>query len=57
MICPKCGNTFGFVFGECIKCGWNHLSNQWDTIEVWVDDLPEDIQDYLIEKHASKYEK
>jgi len=34
MICPKCGNTFGFVFGECIKCGWNHLSNQWDTIEV-----------------------
>jgi len=54
--CPKCKNTIGFVFGTCGRCGWNHLSHQWENIKVRVDDLPEDIQYYLIQKHARRYE-
>lgn len=56
MSCPKCGNTMGFAFGTCIECGWNHLYNQWEVIKVRVDDLSEDDQYYLIQKHARKYE-
>jgi len=55
--CPKCGNTMGFAFGTCVDCGWNHLSNQFKFIQIWTDDLPEEIQDYLIQKHANKYER
>jgi len=34
----------------------NYLSNQFEFIKVLVDDLPEDIQDYLVEIHARRYE-
>lgn len=56
MACPKCNNIMGFVFGTCIECGWNYLSNQWEYIKVRVDDLPEEIQDYFIQKHAKRYD-
>jgi len=57
MKCVKCGNELGFAFGTCDNCGWNYLSNQFEFIKVYVDDLPESEQDYLIEKHAMRYEK
>ena len=57
MKCNKCDNELGFAFGTCNNCGWNYLSNQFEFIKVLVDDLPEDEQDYLVEKHAMRYEK
>ena len=56
MKCNKCGNELGFVFKTCNNCGWNCLSNQFEFIKVLVDDLPEDIQDHLVEIHARRYE-
>jgi len=57
MECVKCKNTMGFVFGKCTKCGWNYLSNKWDTIKVNVNDLPRNIRYDLIEKHEQYYDQ
>jgi len=39
MECPKCGNKIGFSFGTCCECGYNHISNKYDWIKVWIADL------------------
>jgi len=60
--CLKCKNinenknVNGFDNGTCKVCGWNYLSKQWEFIKVKVDDLPEELQDYLIQKHEMRYE-
>jgi hypothetical protein len=50
--CPHCLNETGFVFGTCTNCGFNYLSEQFERIEVNVDDLPYDIAYWLISRHA-----
>lgn len=51
--CPHCGNKQGFVFGTCIDCGWNYMSNSFTHIKVYVDDLPPDrLTEYLLYRHA-----
>lgn len=57
MECPKCSNTIGFVYGTCAECGWNNQSRQWERIEVKVDDLPEEIQEYLVNKHEQNIKR
>lgn len=49
--CPKCKNIMGFSFGTCVRCGWNYISNEYDYIKVRVNDLPQWVRDYLVEKH------
>lgn len=39
MECPNCKNTQGFAFGTCIKCGFNHISEEFEWIRVYVPDL------------------
>ena len=51
MICKKCKNKQGFVFGVCNECGFNNLTEQFDWIKVQVDDLPERIQPLLIKRY------
>ena len=54
--CPVCQNKFGFTFGICCNCGYNHISNRFEYIEVPVDILitllkkETDIL-YLVERH------
>jgi hypothetical protein len=55
--CPHCFNPMGFVFGKCIECGFNHLSDRFNSIKVDVSDLPENVRDYLIRKHARRTER
>ena len=49
--CPNCKNTIGFSFGTCGRCGWNHISNEYDYIKVNVNFLPDEIRDFLIDRH------
>jgi len=55
--CPKCGNTIGFCFGTCVNCGWNHLDNEWTSIQVNPNYLPYEIRQQLINIHAEKYSR
>ena len=50
-VCPVCKNKCGFVFGMCIECGWNYLTNEFDKIEVRVGDLPPELRAKLIDIH------
>lgn len=52
--CPHCQNKMGFAFGTCIECGFNYITKQFNKIEVWVEDLPPNIRDYLINWHADR---
>lgn len=54
--CPHCGNQFGFAFGMCCECGFNHLSNKFDFIKVYTQNLGED-QSHLIQQHADATRK
>jgi hypothetical protein len=55
--CPHCANKFGFAFGTCIECGFNYIDFTFHKIEVWVDELPEDIAAYLVKRHADKTQR
>lgn len=60
MKCPKCNNTQGFVFGMCIECGWNHISDEYDKIQVWAGDakyLPPEIWELLVDIHDELSDK
>lgn len=52
-MCESCGNRIGFVFGVCIDCGWNHITKQYFSINVVVDELRPEDRFYLVEKHAA----
>ena len=60
--CPICKNTQGFVVGTCCNCGYNHISNEFKRIEVYVEDLRlmgignNNIED-LINIHYHNYKK
>lgn len=56
-ICPNCKNDWGFVFGRCIQCGFNHDTNKFEVIKVDVEDLPEHIRYYLVMKHIWRTHK
>ena len=50
-VCPNCQNKIGFVFGTCIECGFNHISNTFKWIKVYVSELPSGERDYYIDRH------
>jgi len=54
--CPHCGNKFGFVFGTCIECNYNYISQDFSKVQISVDTLfrilPEEIVEDLIDYHA-----
>lgn len=56
-ICPACGNTQGFAFGTCIECGYNHLTNEYSHIKVYVSDLPKGVRGWLIGEHHRRVNK
>lgn len=55
MTCDKCGNTMGFAFCTCVRCGWNEIDKSFHYIKVNVNDLPTNVKEYLINKHASNF--
>jgi hypothetical protein len=58
MECPACKNKVGFVFGTCIRCGYNHLDNKYVRIEVDMEVLERYLPPYvlqsLIERHKQR---
>lgn len=50
--CEHCGNTLGFVFGTCLRCGFNKHDKQFRFIKVDTRALYEE-QSYLIQQHAA----
>ena len=50
--CEHCGNTLGFVFGTCLRCGFNKHDKQFRFINVDTRALYEE-QSYLIQQHAA----
>ena len=56
--CPNCQQTHGgFVAGTCCQCGFNYISNTFDWISAYVDELPIDIRNYLIRIHENRTKK
>ena len=55
MKCPVCGNTMGFAFGTCIDCGFNHITNEFQSIRVDTEILKnlvsEETFDWLVAEH------
>lgn len=49
--CEHCGNTVGFVFGTCLRCGFNEYEKKFRFIKVDTRALYEE-QSYLIQQHA-----
>lgn len=50
-VCPNCQNKIGFVFGTCIECGFNNLTNKFVWVKVYVVELPSNGRDYYIDRH------
>ena len=59
MECPKCKNKTGFVFGTCIKCGYNNIDKEYARIEVDLEVLERYLPPYvlscLVERHEQRY--
>lgn len=62
MECPICKNKQGFACGTCIDCGYNHISNTYEFIEVRTDTLKQivspEVYNWLVAEHEKwKYRK
>ena len=61
MECPKCGNKFGFAFGTCVRCQYNHISNTYQKVlvdvELLEEFLPPHIFNEVLEEHDERYTK
>ena len=59
--CPKCGNRMGFAFGRCSGCGFNYLSEQFETIKIDTKLLksiiPEDLYWQIIFDYEDRVER
>ena len=54
--CQHCGNTIGFVFGTCCRCGFNKYEMKFRFIKVDTRALYDE-QYYLIAQHAANTAK
>jgi hypothetical protein len=50
--CPHCQNKFGFVFGTCIECGFNHITNEFKWVRVYIGE--EQVSSRAIYQHAQR---
>lgn len=61
MECPVCGNTVGFAFGTCVRCGYNHEDNTYHFIKVNTEILQrlvsEEIFNLLVSDHEKRFYK
>ena len=59
MECPMCKNKVGFVFGTCLKCGYNNIDKKFTSIEVDTEVLERYLPPYvfysLLERHEQRY--
>jgi hypothetical protein len=50
--CPHCGNKTGFAFGTCCQCGFNYLDHTFHSICVRPEDLPAEMREWAVARHA-----
>jgi len=53
--CPVCNNRMGFAFGTCSECGFNYIEGEFRYIKVDTDYLPKELKEFLIKKHATRF--